>query len=65
MKKRLINECFIDGVRNSKLKWELTHKVDIDFTGLREIAREWERIVVDEDIYEMQNIYKEKRNENW
>ena len=48
---KLLKECFIEGVGNSKLKWELTHKVDIEFTGLREIAREWERSVGDEDIY--------------
>ena len=54
---KLLKECFIEGVGNSKLKWELTHQVDTHFTGLREIAREWERSAVDEEIYEMQNIY--------
>ena len=57
---KLLKECFIEGVGNSKLKWELTHQVDTHFTGLREIAREWERSAVDEEIYEMQNIYIKK-----
>ena len=34
--------------------------MDIDFIGLREIAREWERNVVDTEMFEIQNIYIKK-----